>query len=167
MRKRCSNGDRPVRKRLFKWRRVASTPVDSLHKRERQVMAAAMDLAAKMNAFSISFVAKKTSVKALIYLNAPKSAMDVLEPEETEAVEGEAEAEKGGRAMPSSATEQHRARRDANPAAAQPAAAKRNSGHQNGTIVQCARAQKPAAKGAMPKAARADRNAISARSDGA
>ena len=50
-------------------RRVASTPVDSLRKRERQIMAAAYDLAKKDGAFSISFVAKKTSVKALIYLS--------------------------------------------------------------------------------------------------
>ena len=41
---------------------VASTSVDTLRKRERQVMAAAYDLAMKGGVFSISFVAKRTSV---------------------------------------------------------------------------------------------------------
>jgi len=43
-------------------RRVASASADSLRKRERQIMAAAYDLANKSGAFSISFVAKRTSV---------------------------------------------------------------------------------------------------------
>jgi hypothetical protein len=84
-------------------------------------------------------------------------------------VEDEAEAEEGGRAMPSSAEEQHRARREANPAAAQPTAPKRTSGQQNGTNVQCAQqrgSSSTAAKGRAPKA-RVDRNALSARTDGA
>ena len=96
-------------------RRVASTSVDSLRKRERQIMAAAYDLAKKDGAFSISFVAKKTSVKALIYFSAPKSAADHLDAEEAEDVEDGAVVEEGGRAMPSSAKEPHRARREANP----------------------------------------------------
>ena len=62
-------------------RRVASTSVDTLRKRERQVMAAAYDLAKQGGAFSISFVAKRTSVKALIYFHAPKSATDLLDAE--------------------------------------------------------------------------------------
>ncbi len=44
---------------------------DSLRKRERQVMAAAMAHAVDVDAFSISFVAKKSSVKALIYMRQP------------------------------------------------------------------------------------------------
>ena len=132
-------------------------------------MASAMDLATKMNAFSISFVAKKTSVKALIYLKAPKCTTDILEPEEPEAVEEEVAVEEGGRALPSRAAEQHRARREANPTVAKSAAAKRTSGHQNGTNVQGAVSarQSTAAEGVKPKAARVDRNALSARSDGA
>ena len=105
-------------------RRVASTPVDSLRKRERQIMAAAYDLAKKDGAFSISFVAKKTSVKALIYFSAPKSAVSHADAEEQEDVEDEAVVEEGGRAMPSSAKEPHRARREAGPATAPPNAAK-------------------------------------------
>ena len=66
--------------------RVASTSVDTLRKRERQIMAAAYDLAMKGGAFSISFVAKRTNVKALIYLSAPKGASGHLEPEEPEDV---------------------------------------------------------------------------------
>ena len=150
-------------------RRVTSTSVDSLRKRERQVMAAAFDLAAKGGAFSISFVAKRTSVKALIYFTAPKGADAHLEAEEQEDVVDEAETEEGGRAMPSGAKEQHRARRDANPAYAQPTAPKRTSGHPNGINVQCAQqrgSRSTATKGRAPKA-RVDRNALSARSDGA
>ena len=54
---------------------VASILVDSLRKCERQIMAAAYDLAKKDGAFSISLVAKNTSAKALIYLNAPKGCV--------------------------------------------------------------------------------------------
>ena len=122
-------------------RRVTSTSVDSLRKRERQVMAAAFDLATKGGAFSISFVAKRTSVKALIYFTAPKGADAHLEAEEQEDVVDEAETEEGGRAMPSGAKEQHRARRDANPAYAQPTAPKRTSGHPNGINVCSARSR--------------------------
>ena len=150
-------------------RRVASTSVDSLRKRERQIMAAAYDLANKGGAFSISFVAKRTSVKALIYFHAPKCATDHLDAEEPEDVEDEAEAEESGRAMPSAPKEQHRARREANPATAQPTAPKRTSGQQNGINVQCAQqrgSSSTAAKGRVPKA-RVDRNALSARTDGA
>jgi len=150
-------------------RRVASTSVDTLRKRERQVMAAAYDLAKKGGAFSISFVAKRTSVKALIYFNAPKSAKDHLDAEEPEDVADEAEAEEGGRAMQSGAEEQRRARREANPAADPPTAAKRTSDRPNGINVQCAQqrgSSSTAAKGPTPKA-RVDRNALSARSDGA
>ena len=81
-------------------------------------MAAAYDLAKQGGAFSISFVAKRTSVKALIYFHAPKSATDLLDAEEQEDVVDGTEAEDGRRVMPSSANEQHRARRDANPATA-------------------------------------------------
>jgi hypothetical protein len=150
--------------------RVASTSVDTLRKRERQVMAAAYDLAMKGGAFSISFVAKRTSVKALIYLSAPKGASGHLEAEEPEDVVDEAGAEEGGRVMPSSAKEQHRARREANPAAAQPTAAKRTPGQPNGINVQCAQkggSSSTAAKGPTRPKARVDRNALSARSDGA
>jgi hypothetical protein len=150
-------------------RRVASASVDTLRKRERQVMAAAYDLAKKGGAFSISFVAKRTSVKALIYFNAPKSAKDHLDAEEPEDVADEAEAEEGGRAMQSGAEEQRRARREANPAADPPTAAKRTSDRPNGINVQCAQqrgSSSTAAKGPTPKA-RVDRNALSARTDGA
>ena len=150
-------------------RRVASASVDTLRKRERQVMAAAYDLAKKGGAFSISFVAKRTSVKALIYFNAPKSAMDHLDAEEPEDVVDGAEEEEGGRAMPSGAEEQRRARREANPAADPPTAAKRTSDRPNGINVQCAQqrgSSSTAAKGRVPKA-RVDRNALSARTDGA
>ena len=150
-------------------RRVASASVDTLRKRERQVMAAAYDLAKKGGAFSISFVAKRTSVKALIYFNAPKSAKDHLDAEEPEDVVDEAEAEEGGRAMQSGAEEQRRARREANPAADPPTAAKRTSDRPNGINVQCAQqrgSSSTAAKGRVPKA-RVDRNALSARTDGA
>ena len=81
----------------------------------------------------------------------------------------EAETEEGGRAMPSGAKEQHRARRDANSAYAQPTAPKRTSGHPNGINVQCAQqrgSRSTATKGRAPKAC-VDRNALSARSDGA
>ena len=150
-------------------RRVASTSVDSLRKRERQIMAAAYDLAKKDGAFSISFVAKKTSVKALIYFSAPKSAADHLDAEEAEDVEDGAVVEEGGRAMPSSAKEPHRARREANPAAAPPNAAERPSRPPNGTNVHSAQGapKAQAAKGKKPTAARVDRNALSARTDGA
>ena len=149
-------------------RRVASTPVDSLRKRERQIMAAAYDLAKKDGAFSISFVAKKTSVKALIYFSAPKSAVGHADAEEPEDVEDEAVVEEGGRAMPSSAKEPHRARREAGPATAPPMAAKRPSRPQNGTNVHSAQGtMAKAAKGKRPAAARVDRNALSARTDGA
>ena len=131
-------------------------------------MAAAYDLAKKDGAFSISFVAKKTSVKALIYFSAPKSAMAVEEPEEPEDVADEVVVEEGGRAMPSSAKEQHRARREAGPASAPPVAAERPSRPQNGSNVHSAQvAPARAAKGKTPPAARVDRNALSARTDGA
>jgi len=91
--------------------RVASTPVDSLRKRERQIMAAAYDLA------------KKTSVKALIYFSPPpKSAVGHADADEPEDADDEAVVEEGGRAMPSSAKEPHRARREAGPATAPPIA---------------------------------------------
>ena len=150
-------------------RRVASTSVDTLRKRERQVMAAAYDLAKQGGAFSISFVAKRTSVKALIYFHAPKSATDLLDAEEQEDVVDGTEAEDGRRVMPSSANEQHRARRDANPVTAPQAAPKRTSNRTNGINVQCTQqgaSSSNAAKGRAPKA-RVDRNALSARSDGA
>ena len=148
---------------------MASTPVDSLRKRERQIMAAAYDLLAKEDgAFSISFVAKKTSVKALIYFSAPKSAVGHADAEEPEDVEDEALVEEGGRAMPSSAKEPHRARREAGPATAPPIAAERPSRPQNGTNVHSAQGTTAkAAKGKRPAAARVDRNALSARTDGA
>ena len=150
-------------------RRVASALADSLRKRERQIMAAAYDLANKSGAFSISFVAKRTSVKALIYFNAPKGADAHLEAEEPEDEVDEAEAEEGGRAVARSAEEQHRTRREANPATAQPTLTTRTSGHPNGNNVQCAQqrgSSSSAAKGRVPKA-RVDRNALSARTDGA
>ena len=81
----------------------------------------------------------------------------------------EAEAEEGGRAMQSGAEEQRRARREANPAADPPTAAKRTSDRPNGINVQCAQqrgSSSTAAKGRVPKA-RVDRNALSARTDGA
>ena len=135
-------------------RRVASASADSLRKRERQIMAAAYDLANKSGAFSISFVAKRTSVKALIYFNAPKGADADLEAEEPEDEVDEAEAEEGGRAVARSAEEQHRTRREANPATAQPTLTTRTSGHPNGNNVQCAQQRGSilsAAKGRAPK----------------
>ena len=51
----------------------AFAAADTLRKRERQVMAAAMAHAVEVGAFSISFVAKKSSVKALIYLSHPRA----------------------------------------------------------------------------------------------
>ena len=83
------------------------------------------------------------------------------------------EAEDGRRVMPSSANEQHRARRDANPATAPHAAPKRTSDRTNGINVQCTQQRASSSNAAKGRAlshapkARVDRNALSARSDAA
>ena len=67
-------------------------------------------------------------------------------------MEDEAVVEEGGRAMPSSAKEPHRARREAGPATAPPNAAKSPSRPQNGTNVHSAQGTTAkAAKGKSPR----------------
>jgi len=52
----------------------AAAAPDKLYRRERQLIAEASAKACAMGAFSISFVAKKTTVKAIIYLQQPSYA---------------------------------------------------------------------------------------------
>ena len=49
----------------------AAAVSDKLYRRERQLIAEASAKARALNAFSISFVAKKNSMKTIIYLKQP------------------------------------------------------------------------------------------------
>ena len=149
--------------------RTGSAPVDSLRKRERQIMAAAYDLAKKDGAFSVSFVAKRTSVKALVYFNAPRSAFAHSDTEEPEAVEDGPEQDDGGQDDSAAPT---REARTVPPDELQPGPwipAQRPSAHKNGTLVHCAQGASipKVITGQRPKTIRVDRNALSACSDGA
>ena len=144
--------------------RTGSAPVDSLRKRERQIMAAAYDLAKKDGAFSISFVAKRTSVKALVYFNAPRSAFAHSDTEEPEAVEDGPEQDDGGQDDSAAPT---REARTVPPDELQPGPwipAQRPSAHKNGTLVHCAQGASipKVITGQRPKTIRVDRKALSA-----
>ena len=114
-----------------------------------------------------SFVAKRTSVKALVYFNAPRSAFAHSDTEEPEAVGDGPEQDDGGQDDSAAPT---REARTVPPDELQPGPwipAQRPSAHKNGTLVHCAQGASipKVITGQRPKTIRVDRNALSACSD--
>ncbi len=133
---------------------------DSLRKRERQVMAAAMAHAVDVDAFSISFVAKKSSVKALIYMRQPVAQESSHTLEDDDGEEQEAGNEQAALAPVPAPADTTRDARSSSQAASLSGASTQVVGNKSPASAKGAPRSKPAAS-------RIDKNALSARGTGA